>query len=361
MRILRQQQQRIDLNALVESLNEEKIKAILKPLGIVPSFENENEIIFPTYCHNLKGGSDKLYFYKNSKLFHCYTECGTMNIFGLLKKVFALREIPNSFREVLQYILDLELDLTIEQTNTVKEWLNSFKLRPHLSIDDENFNTLDEQIFSRFLYKDEYFKLWTDEGINMAAIRRFNIGYDPIQNAFIIPNYNHEGELIGIRGRFLNEDAPAKYAPIYYGNKVLRHQTMKTLYGYNENRAAIEKYGKAILFESEKSVMKMDTIYGPEKNFSVALCGKNISTFHIELLNKLGVEEVIVAFDADYEDFNQLKVVREEYIKRCSLLKKFFQVSIILDRDFKLNYKDSPIDCGKEIFEELFKNRKFIT
>ena len=56
---------RIDLAALVESLDDEKIKAILKPFGISPSIENENEMIFKTYCHNLKGGSDKLYFYKN--------------------------------------------------------------------------------------------------------------------------------------------------------------------------------------------------------------------------------------------------------------------------------------------------------
>ena len=283
-----------------------------------------------------------------------------MNIFGLLMKLFALREMPSTFKDALQFILDLELDLTIEQTNTVKEWLSSFKLKVHSSIENETFNTLDEQIFNRFLYKDEYFKLWTDEGISLAAIKRFHIGYDPISNAFIIPNYNHDGELIGIRGRFLNEDAPAKYAPIYYGNKVLRHQTMKTLYGYNENRAAIEKYGKVILYEGEKSVLKMDSIYGPERNFSVALCGKNISLYHIELLNKLGVEEVIVAFDADYQDFQELTQIRDEYIKRCSLLKKFFQVSIILDRNFKLNYKDSPIDGWKEIFEELFKERKFI-
>ena len=341
MRILRE---RIDLNLLIESLNDEKIKAILKPLGITPSIENDNEMIFKTYCHNLSGGSDKLYYYKNSHLFVCYTECGTMNIFGLLKKLFILRGMSASFKEVLQYIIDLDLDLTIEQTNAVKDWLNSFKLKPHSSIEDENFNILNEQIFNRFLYKEEYFKLWIDEGIDYAAIQRFHIGYDPIQNAFIIPNYNHEGELIGIRGRFLNEDAPAKYAPIYYGNKVLRHQTMKTLYGYNENCAAIKRYKKVILFEGEKSVLKMDTIYGPEKNFSVALCGKNISQYHIELLNKLDVEEVIVAFDADYQDFDELARIRDEYIKRCSLLKKFFQVSIILDRNFKLNYKDSPID-----------------
>ena len=42
-----------------------------------------------TICHNLLGeGSRKLYYYDNTKLFQCYTDCsGSFDIFELVAKV----------------------------------------------------------------------------------------------------------------------------------------------------------------------------------------------------------------------------------------------------------------------------------
>ena len=36
------------------------------------------------------------------------------------------------------------------------------------------------------------------------------------------------------------------------------------------------------------------------------------------------------------------------------------QMYVIADFDNRLDYKDAPIDRGKEIYEELFKERKLI-
>lgn len=82
----------IDFKLLRESLTSEDIKRILKEYGVEPKYENVNYIQFPTCCHNLFDGSPKLYYYKNTCLFRCYTECdSSFDIIELLIKMEALR------------------------------------------------------------------------------------------------------------------------------------------------------------------------------------------------------------------------------------------------------------------------------
>ena len=40
--------------------------------------------------------------------------------------------------------------------------------------------------------------------------------------------------------------------------------------------------------------------------------------------------------------------------------KDYVKMSVIFDEDHLLGYKDSPIDCGKETFLKLFKERKVV-
>ena len=77
---------------LREQLTDESIKNILAQFNVEPVTEDETSITFPTCCHNLEGGSPKLIYYKNTKLFHCYTECAaSFDIFNLLQKMYRLR------------------------------------------------------------------------------------------------------------------------------------------------------------------------------------------------------------------------------------------------------------------------------
>ena len=63
----------ISFKELREQLTDESIKNILGQFNVEPAEETSDFIVFPTCCHNLEGGSNKLYYYKDSKLFHCYT------------------------------------------------------------------------------------------------------------------------------------------------------------------------------------------------------------------------------------------------------------------------------------------------
>ena len=66
----------IDYQEIIESLDDSKVLELMMRLGITNYKETENYFIFPTICHNenIETASLKLYYYKNTKLFYCYTE-----------------------------------------------------------------------------------------------------------------------------------------------------------------------------------------------------------------------------------------------------------------------------------------------
>ena len=82
----------IDFRDLKERISDEKLIDILSKYDVKPVVNADKYIIFPTCCHNLTGGSPKLYYYKNSKLFKCYTQCGdSFDIFELIIRMEKLR------------------------------------------------------------------------------------------------------------------------------------------------------------------------------------------------------------------------------------------------------------------------------
>ena len=63
----------IDRDELIESLTDEDIIGIMKKLGAVQkeNHNNDNELLFTSICHH--SNSYKLYFYKDSRLFLCFS------------------------------------------------------------------------------------------------------------------------------------------------------------------------------------------------------------------------------------------------------------------------------------------------
>ena len=98
----------MDFRELREQLTDEMLKSILEQFNVEPVMETAEAIVFPTCCHNLTGGGPKLYYYKNTKLFHCYTECSeTFDIFTLLQKMYLLRGEEISLRQAVS-LCDLD-------------------------------------------------------------------------------------------------------------------------------------------------------------------------------------------------------------------------------------------------------------
>lgn len=348
------------LKDLRYKLNDEDIVAILKMYGVEPVYDTPTALIYPTVCHNLSGGSPKLYYYKNDHIFKCYTHCNDMfDIFTLLVKMHDLRNNAISIPQAITICgLDAD-DFTGEKTSNVKDDIDYLYNLLHTTNQIVELPKLDQKILQRFVFDKYVLQLWVHEGISYQTMEKYGIAYDPINNCIIIPNFDVEGNLISIRGRYLDGDAVAKYRPINWGRQTLSHPSALNLFGLNVNKANIQKQRRAIIFESEKSVMMMDTIYG-DKNCSVATLGQNISKQQIQLLLKLGVNEVILAYDADYKTYSETAEVRNKYVKIAQRLKPYFNVAVLMDLDHILGYKDSPVDRGQAKFEEILKNRIYI-
>ena len=84
----------IDYQKIIEELDDNKIKQLLDSFKI-PYEDKGSYILMPTVCHHasIEEASLKLYYYKNSHIFQCYTECGPQNIFKFLKNYYEARGI----------------------------------------------------------------------------------------------------------------------------------------------------------------------------------------------------------------------------------------------------------------------------
>ena len=67
---------------LKEKLKEEDIRKLLIEMGATFYYEDDDMWITDTICHH--GTKPKLYYYKDSMSFHCYTECGQLDIIGVV-------------------------------------------------------------------------------------------------------------------------------------------------------------------------------------------------------------------------------------------------------------------------------------
>lgn len=113
----------------------------------------------------------------------------------------------------------------------------------------------------------------------------------------------------------------------------------------------------------EKSCLLYASLFGAEQDISVACCGSSLIPYQVKLLLSLGVQEIVIAFD------KQFKVIGDEEFKRWTKklinihqkYSAYCQISFLFDKQNNLlEYKDAPIDKGKENFLNLFNNRIFL-
>ena len=111
--------------------------------------------------------------------------------------------------------------------------------------------------------------------------------------------------------------------------------------------------------------MKYGEAVGKANNNSVATFGTSFSIHHFHILKNLGVEEIVFAYDKEYTNATMEDKEFEEFAKKMTRLHKRFNkdgvtVSFMMDRDNLLEYKDAPIDQGREVFEQLYQDRIFL-
>ena len=311
----------VDLKDLKERLSDEDVIKVMRSLkSSPPVIENGSEMVFQTICHNSpsESNSSKLYYYKNTNLFACYTGCeGTFDLFEVVIKAL---EIQMNRTITLQEAVDYVLGITgmnfgyssggsrkpADDWSFLDDYINGRKKRPRI-IHAEEYNPIVLDVF-----QDWYYKGWKDEGMTVEAMKEFGIKYWVKENQIIIPHYDINGKLIGIRVRNLDQsavDKGYKYMPAFVENIRYRHNTSLNLYGLNVVRDKVTSSKKVILFEGEKSSILSRSIYG-EHSIAASVSGFNIFRAQRDLLLKLGVSEVTIAFDKQYRNPEE----RQSYI-----------------------------------------------
>jgi DNA primase len=318
----------IDKDYLLEAITEDQILDLLKEFGAIPyGAIKENEIWFNTICHG--GDSHKLCYFRNSKTFYCYTNCGKMSLFTLVMKVrdcnfsesvnFIARHLGISNR----YGFNVKLPRINQELNQIDRYISLRKSKIKNQI--KNLPRINEKILDYF-ETDVFYQGWIDEGISIETMQLFNIRWYESQKHIIIPHYNVNGELIGIRRRSLQEkDKDNKYMPEIIEGIQYTHSLNFNLYGLDKHINGIKKTKKVVIVESEKSVMLAHDYYGKDA-FVIATCGFNISNWQRDMILSLGVEEVMLGYDKDFipTDFEDVsdndpeykKYIR--YVKPCS-------------------------------------------
>ncbi len=315
--------------------------------------------MFQTICHC--GNKHKLYYYPETKIFHCYTDC--QESFDIYELSMRVKKI--SFYEAVSYVSTLTgkvytslsvFDKTMQLIDDW-DWIGKLKKEKKPSI---SLPSIDPFIMDVFVKKPH--EKWLNEGISRETMDLYQIGYYNRLDCITIPHFNINNQLVGIRGRMLLEDDindGRKYFPISVEGRMLSHPTMYNLYGLNITKNNIKRLKKVVLFEDEKSCMKCQDYYGAN-NFSVATGGSALSDYQVNLLLSLDIEEVFIARDKEFENHESVEAYEyaERLLKQAHKFTPYIRTYILWDEWNLLELKDSPADKGKKVLEELMR-RKF--
>ena len=344
----------IDYEQIVKDLKDEEVIRLMYELGADRHEETDNYIIFPTICHNENAteASMKLYYYKDTHLLYCYTEDGPMSIYKFLENYYKTRNIEYNWgQDILKVVFQCSAatELTAKETIFKQSLKDKYRKRQSIQLAAYSPNVLES-------FVKQYPIEWLEDNISAGAMDKYNIRYSISQNKIIIPHYDINNRLVGIRGRALNESeiAYAKYAPVKIEDIVYKHKLSLNLYGLNHNWKNIKELGICYIAESEKAVLQSE-LFG-EKNCTVAICGSSLNIYQIKLLMQhCQPKEIVLCLDKE-----ELPGEDKYFYKlwdMCNKYKLYTNMSFIYDRENLLNLKDSPFDRGRNIFNKLLEKR----
>jgi hypothetical protein len=235
---------------IINGLDDNKVIKLMNKLGASYYIDKEEYVIFPTICHNqdAQNSSMKLYYYKNTKLFYCYTECGCMSIFSLLKHYYKTRDIDYDWYNDV-YLVAIDCSNFINDENNELRYNKNKKFHRRINLELPEYSPDVLKVFEK-VYPPE----WIEDNISKEAMDKYNILYSISQNKIIIPHYDIDGRLVGIRGRALNENdilMYGKYMPVKIEDKLYAHKLSLNLYGLYQNIENIKRNHYALLFEAE--------------------------------------------------------------------------------------------------------------
>ena len=233
---------------------------------------------------------------------------------------------------------------------TRSETLSILKLLARPNREEKKGHTiLDKTIYNSYA---EYIdKSWVSEGIAPELFPRYEIRLDKGNNRIVYPVYDTQGNFINIKGRTRYSDFKERKIPKYINYYAVG--TIDYLQGLHLNKESILGKREIIIFEGVKSSMKAEG-FGFDNVVSAET--STLTAEQIKLLISLHVN-VVIAFDKD-------KKFADYYNKNMANLRRFAEVYYINDKCNLLgkpSEKNSPVDKGKDVWMELYKNKKGVS
>lgn len=239
----------VDKSALKNAMSIENVYSFLTGLGVHGYYADEEKLVFETCCHNHLGeGSNKLYYYDNTKLFYCFTSCGYFDIFELLSKM-----------NVVKNNEELALEEAIEKYRQTQGFTLTSKKNAFQTVDindeyiEPKLNSFSKDVYNelpRVILKD-----WEREGISAYTQHKYNVRLNYFLGAVTFPHLDENYNLVAIRQRILskeNIERYGKYRPLERHGILYSAPSSFYLFGLNHNKKNIQTIKKAIVFEGEQ-------------------------------------------------------------------------------------------------------------
>lgn len=350
----------MNAKTIKENLITEDIINVLNAIGSTWYQEDNNVIHFQSVCHN--SDSHKLDYFKDSHSFYCYRESQRFDIFSLIQQVDNC-DFSTAFKKVTE-ICNIKLDSYQENNKKIQDdWQTSL----HKFVNDQPEEKINKIYNSDILnlFQNKYTQDWINDNISISSMIKYNIMWNEINKSIIIPCYNIDGELIGVRERYTRKQdiVNGKYRPLHTLNETYKFCTSDNLYGIFESKENIKQSKRVFISESEKGCMQCNT-YMSDNNICVGTYGHVLSKKQIDILLSLNVEEVDILYDFDYDtvydDTNKLTQdfisnYQKYVLKAGQKLLPYFKVKAGISYNGHIR-NQSPFDTGKDFFENIINN-----
>lgn len=324
-----------------------KIEFILNEIGCKYIQYHPNKEYYS--CSNFNGDNQGAINVRNNEYLGVINYTRTKE-FGDNSDIITLVQYNKSmsFVEAIKYLHKiLDIPFEFKKIKTLETKYDPLALFKRVANRQRVVNVDDIHILEDKLVND-YIPLlhlsWVKEGITEKTRKKFGIAYSYKHKRIVIPlRWWATGELLGFNQRTTVENYEEFNIKKYFITPTYPKQL--NLYGLYENYDTIQKAGYVVVSESEKSVLKRDSL---GDGTVVALSGKSMSDEQTRILIGLNVE-IVIALDNDV-DVNEIRFI-------CDKFKNIRKVSYIKDFMGILGDKDAPMDARNKDYQFLFDNR----
>lgn len=232
-----------------------------------------------------------------------------------------------------------------EEKKNWNSWLKDIKKKRSKTIDLDNVkpnNPIPESIKNS--YRMLPYMPWIKEGITWETQVEWEVGACWESHRVVTLIRNLMGDLIGVKGRAMDDNNPWKYLYIEPMNKSIE------LFGLHKTLPYILEQKEIILFEGYKSVFKAWQ-YGYKNVASIE--GDDISPAQVALIKSLGLDvKIVVCYDKDKSEEDI-----QEQLNKFTNRKVYYTYDEEKKSKSLLTGKDSPVDKGVKTWEKLYDKK----